>query len=126
MLRRILFPFKMGLGGRLGSGQQLMSWIGIDDVIGALYHVLMTESIHGPVNMAAPMSISQAEFSQALARKLGRPMFAPIPAWVLRALFGEMADGLLLSSASVVPERLMETGYLFRHPNLGEALNNVI
>lgn len=126
MLQKTLLPFKMGLGGRLGSGSQAMSWIGIDDVVGTLYHLLMTESIHGPVNVTAPMPVSQAGFSQALARKLGRPMFFSVPGWVLRSLLGEMAEELLLSSAWVEPKRLMETGYVFRYSDLAQVLDAVM
>lgn len=126
MLQRTLLPFKMGLGGRLGSGSQVMSWIGIDDVVGALYHSLMTESLEGPVNITAPTPVSQAEFSQVLARKLGRPMFFSVPAWALRSLLGEMAEELLLSSASVAPKKLLETGYVFRYPDLSQALDYVM
>lgn len=126
MLKKTLLPFKMGLGGRLGSGRQVMSWIGIDDVIGAIYHALMTESIDGPVNVTAPMPVSQSEFSQVLAHKLERPMFFSVPRWVLCALFGEMAEELLLSSASVLPKRLIETGYIFRYPDLAQALDHVM
>lgn len=126
MLQKSLLPFKLGLGGKLGPGDQMMSWIGIDDVIGALYHVLMTESIQGPINVTAPKPVTQAEFSCMLARKLGRPMLLSLPAWVLRSLLGEMADELLLSSSRVIPKKLMETGYVFRYPDLAQALEYVM
>lgn len=126
VLHHSLLPFKLGLGGRLGSGNQMMSWVGIDDVIGSIYHVLMTESLHGPVNVTAPYPVRQVDFACALAHQLGRPSFVPIPASVLRATLGQMAEELLLSSAQVIPKKLLETGYAFRYTHLPKALEYVM
>ncbi len=126
ILQRSILPFKLGLGGRIGSGKQVMSWVGIDDVVGSIYHALVTESIHGPVNVAAPHPVSQKDFATALGQKLNRPACVPVPAWALRLILGEMADELLLSSARVSPLKLLETEYAFRYPRLQDALDTVM
>jgi hypothetical protein len=125
-LARMLPPFRAGLGGRLGSGQQYMSWLSIDDLIGVIHHALMTESLRGPVNATAPEPVSNAEFTRTLGEVLARPTLVPVPAAALRLLFGEMADDLLLASARVLPECLRATGYPFRHPVLRQALRHVL
>lgn len=122
MLEKMLLPYKLGLGGRLGSGNQFISWIGIDDVIGALYHVLMTPSLRGAVNITAPGPATQAQFSSCLAAELHRPAFLHLPEWFLKMALGEMAQELLLCSARAIPKKLIESGYIFRHPHLQEAL----
>ena len=119
-------PFVAGLGGRMGSGRQYMSWIGIDDVVGGLYHALLTESLRGPVNLTAPAPVTNAEFARTLGRVLHRPSLFPVPPAALRLVAGQMADELLLSSARVVPERLRESGYVFRHADLEAALRHVL
>jgi uncharacterized protein len=124
-LQQMLLPFKLGLGGRLGSGEQILSWIGIDDAMGALYHILMEDSLSGPVNVVAPSPVSQKQFAKILAQKIHRPACVPIPAALLRGIFGEMADAVLLSSARVTPRELMRTGYAFRYPDLQTALDFV-
>ncbi len=126
ILQRSILPFKLGLIGRLGSGSQIMSWVGIDDAIGAIYHALMTESLEGPVNVAAPHPVKQAEFAKALAKRLRVVSAMPVPACALRAALGEMAEELLLASAHVVPKKLLETGYVFRYPDLVKALDYVM
>jgi uncharacterized protein len=125
-LKTMLPPFRMGAGGRLGSGRQYMSWISIDDVVGAIHHALTTESMHGPVNVVAPQPVSNREFSATLGRVLHRPTVLPVPAAVARVVFGEMADALLLSSARVYPARLLTTGYEFRYPQLEAALRHLL
>jgi len=125
-LGEMLLPFRAGVGGRLGSGAQYMSWIGIDDVIGAIYHAIINPQCAGPVNLTAPNPVRNATFTTALARTLNRPAILPAPAIALRLLFGDMADELLLASARVLPGRLIETGYQFRHPELEGALRHVL
>lgn len=122
----MMTPFLIGLGGRMGSGRQYMSWIGIDDVIGGIYHVLVTDSIRGPVNLTAPTPVTNAEFSDTLARVLHRPALFPVPPAALRLVAGEMADELLLASARVIPERLRDSGYRFRFTDLERTLRHVL
>ncbi len=125
-LAKMLPPFRMGVGGRLGSGRQAMSWISIDDAIGAIHHACVTEGMQGPVNAVAPGALSNAEFTQTLARVLRRPALLPMPALAARLAFGEMAQELLLTGARVKPARLLESGYRFRHPGLEGALRHLL
>jgi uncharacterized protein len=126
VLRRMLPAFRIGVGGPLGSGRQWMSWISIDDAVGAIHHALITEGLSGPVNATAPYPVTNREFAASLGRVLGRPALLPAPATALRLIFGEMADGALLASARVLPERLVHSGYHFRHAQLEEALRAVL
>lgn len=121
-LRKMLPPFRLGVGGRLGNGRQYMSWITLDDVLGAIEHALQTAALQGPVNTVAPNPRTNAEFTRTLGRVLGRPALFPMPAFAARLAFGEVADALLLSSQRVAPARLLATGYRFRHPDLEPAL----
>jgi hypothetical protein len=125
-LARMLPPFRMGLGGRVGSGRQWMSWISITDVVGALQHALATEALWGPVNAVAPHPVSNAEFTRTLGRVLGRPTIFPMPGFAARLAFGEMADALLLSSQRVQPVKLQSSGFQFRHPELEGALRELL
>jgi uncharacterized protein len=125
-LARMLPPFRAGVGGRLGSGAQYMSWLSIDDLVGAIHHCLMTDSLQGPVNAVAPDPATNAEFTHVLGEVLGRPTLFPVPATALRLLFGQMANDLLLASTRVLPERLEATQYPFRHPGLRQALRHVL
>ena len=125
-LGKMLFPFKMCVGGVIGSGKQFLSWIAIDDVITAILHAISTETVEGPVNLVAPHAVTNREFTKTLGRVLSRPTILPMPAFAARLAFGEMADDLLLGSARVVPNRLKETGYPFRHPNLESALRHLL
>ncbi len=125
-LHAMLPAFQAGVGGRMGQGDQWMSWIGIDDVLGALHHALLTDGLRGPVNLTAPNPVRNAEFAQVLGRVLHRPTVLPAPAPALRLAMGEMADELLLAGARVLPERLRETGYQFRQPELEQALRHVL
>jgi uncharacterized protein (TIGR01777 family) len=122
VLGRMLPAFRMGVGGPLGSGHQWMSWISIDDAIGAIHHALTTESLSGPVNATAPHPVTNRDFAMTLGGVLGRPAILPAPATALRLAFGEMADGALLAGARVIPERLLGSGYEFRHGQLEGAL----
>ncbi|MBS0604290.1 MAG: TIGR01777 family oxidoreductase [Verrucomicrobia bacterium] len=126
MLRKMLRVYRLGLGGRMGSGRQMVSWIGIDDLLGALYHCLMNESISGPVNCVAPQPVAQEEFARILAKKVGRPAFCHAPSFLLKMGLGEMAKELILSSQNVKPEKLLKTGYAFRYPDLKTALDYVM
>lgn len=125
-LAKMLLPFKMGGGGVVGSGRQIMSWVAIDDVAAAVRHVLGTESLRGPVNLVAPQPVTNREFTKTLGRVLRRPTVVPMPAAVARLAFGEMADELLLSSTHVQPARLLESGYAFAYPELEGALRHVL
>jgi uncharacterized protein (TIGR01777 family) len=125
-LAKMLLPFKLGLGGRLGSGKQYLSWIGVDDVVGAIRHALDTPELAGPVNATAPSPVTNGEFTKSLGRALHRPTIAPVPAPMARLAFGEMADALLLASTRVLPERLVASGYRFRHPDLDGCLRDLL
>jgi uncharacterized protein (TIGR01777 family) len=125
-LRKLLTPFRFGLGGTLGAGTQYMSWIAIDDVVGAIMHLLRTSPGAGPVNLVAPEPVTNREFTEALGRVLQRPTVLSIPAFALRAVFGEMADEMLLTSARVHPALLAATGYRFRYSDLEAALRHVL
>ena len=125
-LAKMLLPFKLGLGGVVGSGQQYMSWIALDDLIGAISHALTTEALRGPVNCVAPHPVTNREFTKTLGRVLNRPTLFSVPAFALRLVLGEMADDLLLSGARLEPKRLRETQYQFRYPQLEGALRAVL
>lgn len=125
-LQRMLPPFRLGIGGPLGSGRRWMSWVAADDTVGALHHALMTDGLAGPVNVTAPQPVTARDFASTLGRVLGRPAMLPVPAAALRLLFGEMADVALLSSQRVLPARLAESGYQFRYPVLEAALRHVL
>lgn len=125
VLKKMLPAYQMGLGGKMGSGKQWMSWVGIDDLYGALYHILKTEALHGPVNIVAPKPLRQADFAALLAHKLHRPMLGTLPTVLLKGVFGEMAEELLLSSAKAKPAKLLDSGYKFRYQNLLSALKYV-
>jgi uncharacterized protein len=125
-LEKMLLPFKLGLGGRLGSGTQWWSWIHVDDIIGAIHHILHAESLSGPVNMVAPNPLRNAEFTRVLASVLGRPALLPAPAFAMRLALGEMAQELMLSSQRVKPSRLEASGYAFHFPELRGALENLL
>ena len=123
-LGRMLLPFRLGVGGPLGSGRQWLSWVAIDDAIGALHHALLTDTLAGPVNVTAPEPVRSRDFAATLGRVLCRPALLPVPAAGLRLLFGEMAEVALLASQRVIPARLAESGYAFRYPTLEGALRH--
>jgi hypothetical protein len=125
-LKKMLTPFQLGLGGRIGSGQQWWSWIHVDDIVGAIHHALYTGSLTGPVNLVAPHPVRNAEFTQVLASVLRRPAFFHVPAFAARLAFGEMADELLLSSERVEPAKLRASGYAFRFGELRAALEDLV
>jgi uncharacterized protein (TIGR01777 family) len=117
----MLLPFKMGLGGVIGSGRQYMSWVSIDDVVKMIQYIMANDSMRGPVNLVSPKPVSNYEFTKALGRVLHRPTVFRMPAFVACLAFGEMAKELLLSSTRAMPKKLMDTGYQFRHSDLEEA-----
>ena len=125
-LARLLPPYRLGLGGPFGSGRQWMSWIGIDDAVGAIHHALLTESLSGPVNATAPHPRTNREFVASLGRVLRRPTAIPLPAKAIHLALGEMGDSALLSSLRVFPTRLLDSGYVFRHPHLPGALRFLV
>jgi hypothetical protein len=125
-LAKMLLPFKLGLGGKIGSGSQYMSWITLEDLVGSIQHMILTPELSGPVNAVSPQPVANLEFTRALGRVLRRPTLLPAPAFALRIVLGEMADELLLSSTRVVPERLLAAGYAFHHPDLEPALRSVL
>lgn len=126
VLPRILFPFQVGMGGVLGSGQQYLSWITLEDVVGTMDHLLKHASLQGAINVATPHPVTNLEFTKTLGRVLHRPTFLKMPALGLRLLFGEMGQELLLASIRMEPKRLLESGYSFRHNLLEEALEHLI
>jgi uncharacterized protein (TIGR01777 family) len=121
ILKRMLLPFKLGLGGRLGSGLQWMSWIQREDWIRITEAMIADTSMRGAYNATAPQPVTNSEFTQALARHLNRPAVLPAPAWLLKAVLGEMSE-LLLGSQRVLPQRLLEQGFEFHYPDLSSAL----
>lgn len=125
-LKKMLPPFKMGVGGNMGDGKQYWSWVSLDDVIGIIQHALATPALSGPVNTVAPQALTNREFTRILGQVLKRPTVFPMPAFAARLALGEMADALLLSSARVEPKRLLSSGYAFRHPDLTIALRELL
>ncbi|MBI4621748.1 MAG: TIGR01777 family protein [Verrucomicrobia bacterium] len=125
-LAKLLPLFRLGLGGHVGDGRQWMSWLGIDDAVGAIYHAIMEPKCSGALNVVSPQPVTNAEFSATLARVLDRRAVLPVPATLLRLVFGRMADETLLASTRALPTGLLATGYVFRHPALEAALRHVL
>ncbi len=121
-LKPLLLPFRLGLGGRIGSGKQYWSWIALDDVVGAMIVALENENLRGPVNAAAPSPVRNEEFVRALGRELHRPAIIPFPEFAVRGLLGEMGQELLLTAARAAPQKLQAAGYRFRYRELAAAL----
>jgi uncharacterized protein len=121
-LARMLPAFRLGLGGRLGCGDQYWSWITLGDLLRAIWHVLEQEDFRGPANAVAPGAVTNADFTRTLAAALRRPTLAPVPAWAVKLLLGEMGMEALLASTRVSSTRLLETGFTFHHPELAPAL----
>lgn len=121
-LPKMLPAFKMGLGGPIGDGQQWMSWIDLEDVVNAIHFIAYNQSLYGPINLTAPNPVRNREFSKTLAGCLSRPCLLPMPSFMVKALFGEMGEALLLSGAKVVPDVLQASGFQFKHPNLESSL----
>jgi uncharacterized protein (TIGR01777 family) len=125
-LRKMLLPFKLGLGGRIGSGEQFMSWIAIGDQVGAIVHLLEAEIGSGPVNITATSPVTNKVFTEALGRALGRKTPFPLPTFMVKALFGQMGREALLGSQCVLPRRLRAAGYRFSYPDLELTLRHVL
>ncbi|MGD8282001.1 MAG: TIGR01777 family oxidoreductase [Gemmatimonadota bacterium] len=121
-LAEILTPFKMGVGGRIGSGKQYMSWIDLDDHVAAIHHALYTEELRGPVNSTAPHPVTNATFSDALGRALGRPTVVPVPALAMKAAFGQMGTETLLWGQRVLPRKLLDSGFEFFYEGVEDSL----
>jgi uncharacterized protein (TIGR01777 family) len=125
-LKAMVTPFRLGLGGPVGSGQQFWSWIALDDVVGAFLFALNDNALSGPVNAVAPYPARNSEFTRELGKALYRPAFLPVPAFVVRTVFGEMGQSLLLASARVAPRKLEAAGYRFQYPYLEGALRAAV
>lgn len=136
-LKQMLLPFRLGLGGRIGNGRQWWSWIHIDDVIAAVWQALHanismehqtspTSELRGPINLVSPNPLTNLEFARTLARALHRPAVLPVPAFVAKLAFGELADEGLLASARVKPEKLLQSKFKFEFTNLAEALSRLL
>lgn len=127
VLQRLLLPFRLGLGGRIASGRQYMSWISIEDDVGAILHALTHDGVAGPVNLTGPAPVKNAEFTKTLGRVLGRPTVIPTPLLPLRARYGsELVQHLLVEGQRVLPNRLEATGYAFEHRTLEDALRAAV
>jgi len=125
-LPKMLAPFRLGLGGRLGDGNQWLSWIALEDALGVIRSAIANDQIRGPLNAVAPNPVQNSEFTRVVSTLLHRPAFFPVPVFVLRLLLGRMADELFLASQRVRPERLLAAGYAFRHENLESALKAML
>ena len=125
-LATMLTPFKLGVGGVVGSGKQWMSWISLDDVIGVINYAIENENLRGAVNVASPNPVTNEEFTKTLGEVLYRPTFLPLPEFAVNLVFGEMGDALLIDSTRVEPKRLQEAGYEFKFTHLKSALENAV
>ncbi len=125
-LAQMLTPFRLGIGGRVGTGKQWMSWIALGDVVNGLKFLIADKSVNGPVNFVAPNPVTNAEFTKTLGQVLSRPTIFPVPAFAARLAFGELADALLLSSQRVDPSVLQDNGFLFSWPTLEPALRHIL
>ena len=125
-LQKMLPPFRLGVGGNMGNGRQWWSWIDIDDLVGAVQHVIKTETLQGPINVVGPNPLTNAEFTKTLASVLSRPALFPMPAFAARLVFGQMGDELLLASQRVEPAKLLASGYVFQKPILRAALEGIL
>lgn len=125
-LAKMLTPFKMCAGGIVGSGKQVWSWVSVHDVVGAIKHAIENESVNGPLNATSPNASTNYEFTKALGHVLGRPTIMPLPAFAAKLVLGEMAEALLLSSSRVIPKKLQQTGYQFKHEDLEATLRALL
>lgn len=123
-LGAMLTPFKMGVGGKIGSGEQWMSWIDVEDMVGGIHHILKSDLLQGPVNMVAPKPVKNVEFTKTLGSALSRPTILPMPAFAVKLAFGEMGETVLLGSQRVEPTQLVMSGYPFRFTDLRASLEN--
>ncbi len=125
-LTKMLTPFRLGLGGAIGNGRQFMGWIAIEDVVGAVMHLIDKSQLAGPVNFVAPQAVTNREFSKTLGSVLHRPAILPLPAMAARLVFGEMAQELLLASERAEPRRLLTDGFVFQYQQLRGALEHAV
>ncbi|MEJ7576353.1 MAG: TIGR01777 family oxidoreductase [Pyrinomonadaceae bacterium] len=125
-LAKLVTPFKLGVGGKLGSGEQYMSWIAIDDAVEALHHALTNAQLAGAMNVVAPNPVTNSEFTESLGRILGRPTLFTVPKFAARLAFGEMADATVLTSQRALPTRLLATNFVFKYPELEGALRYLL
>lgn len=125
-LATMMTPFKLGIGGVIGSGEQWMSWISLDDVVRIINFVLENEDFRGAINVTAPNPVTNREFTKTLGSVLYRPTFLPLPEFAVHMVFGEMGDALLLDSTRVVPKRLLDAGFEFKYPNMKDALEHAV
>ena len=125
-LQKMLPPFRMGAGGKIGSGRQWISWVHIWDLVAAVHHILKTDLLQGPVNMVVPKAVTNAEFTQTLGSVLSRPAILPLPAFAAKFAFGQIAEEVLLASQRVEPTKLSASGYPFQYPDLRKALESVV
>jgi uncharacterized protein (TIGR01777 family) len=125
-LRQMLVPFKLGIGGTIGSGNQYWSWISLSDLCSAIVHCIQASGLHGPVNTVSPSPVTNLEFTKILGRVLHRPTIVPVPAFAARLAFGEMADALLLASARVEPAKLVASRFIFHHRDLEATLKELL
>ena len=126
MLAKLLTPFKMGMGGKVGSGKQYISWVAIEDAIQAIKLAIEDASIHGPLNIVSPNPVTNEEFTKTLGHVLNRPTALAMPAFAARLAFGEMADEMLLASQRVIPKKLLGAGFCFRFPELEPTLKQLL
>lgn len=122
----MLRPFKLGLGGKVGSGKQVISWVAMEDVVAAIDFILRNESLRGPINVVAPLPVTNEEFTKTLGRVLSRPTFMAMPAFAARLAFGEMADEMMLSSTRVAGKVLKDAGFRFQYPELENAVRAML
>jgi uncharacterized protein len=125
-LQKMQLPFKLGLGGAIGDGLQWWSWIDVQDLVGAIHHILKTDLLQGPVNVVAPRPVTNAEFTKTLASALSRPAILPMPAFAVKLLLGQMGEEVLLGSQRVEPSKLISSGYPFRFRELSTSLNRIL
>ena len=125
-LQKMQLPFKLGLGGAIGDGLQWWSWIDVEDLVGAIHHILKTDLLQGPVNVVAPRPVTNAEFTKTLASALSRPAILPMPAFAVKLLFGQMGEEVLLGSQRVEPSKLISSGYPFRFRELSTSLDRIL
>lgn len=125
-LATMMTPFKLGVGGVVGSGKQWMSWVSLDDAVGIVNYALENENLRGAVNVVSPNPVTNEEFTKTLGEVLYRPTFLPLPEFAVNLVFGEMGDALLIDSTRVVPKRLLDSGFKFRYPEIKSALENAV
>ncbi len=127
VLAQMLRPFRLGVGGRIGSGEQWMSWIAVDDWVAAVRHLMVRNDVSGPVNLVSPNPVTNAELTRTLAKVLSRPALLPVPSFALKAVFGaDAADEMLLASLRVDPKRLRDQSFRWQYPTLQPALHHLL